>query len=189
MKSSGSSWHWWKSTRNSERKTVLRAGMAGTLRDVQHCGAERRRQFQREEVPGRSLLTRARGTAFTFVLRILSRLQRKEEKIWLKPDWIWGSEKQARDQEWGWGADPASKLRASQPRPCRPSYHPRGTNFSVHTRLLLQTCQRILGLPWLGPNKNTHSIRRLKNCFKVCALRKKKSIPGWIRRESPTEPE
>ena len=24
--------------------TVLRAGMAGTLRDVQHCGAERRRR-------------------------------------------------------------------------------------------------------------------------------------------------
>ena len=48
------------------RKDDRPAGWNGcTLRDMQHCGAERRRELQRAEVPGQRLLSRARGTGFT----------------------------------------------------------------------------------------------------------------------------
>ena len=72
--------------------TVLRAGMAGTLRDVQHCGAERRRrrEFQREEVPGKSLVTRARGTGFTcsepWLCKFSLVSEEGREDLTLKPD-------------------------------------------------------------------------------------------------------
>lgn len=68
------------------------AGWNGcTLRDVPHCGAERRRrELQRAEVPGQSLLTRARGTGFTRSAPWLCEFslvsEEGREDLTLKPD-------------------------------------------------------------------------------------------------------
>lgn len=73
--------------------TVLRAGMAGTLRDVQHCGMERSKEEER--IPegrstGKSLLTQARGTASpaqSQLCKFSLASEEGREDLTLKPDW------------------------------------------------------------------------------------------------------